>query len=124
MIESKLIPFQSPPLSTSFEDMKQVVHLPAQQGKGLILSLLLFLFGTISSSRVALEQGIRRNDVYAKNDGRIENSLLLPMTEIQIKDEIQPEGRVESRSNNFKGNNRFISLSRGRSITKYDVNKC
>lgn len=104
--------------------MKQVAHLPAQQGKGLIVSLLLVLFGTISGSRVALEQGIRGSDAYAKNDDRIENSLLLPMTEIQNNDEIQPEGHVESRSNNFKGNHRFISLSRGRSLTKYVVNNC
>ena len=98
--------------------MKQVAYLPAQQNKALIFSLFLVSFETISSSRVAFEQGIQRNDVYQKEDDRNENNLFLPMTKIQIKDEIPSEGHVESEPNNSKGNYRFISLSRGRSLPK------
>ena len=101
--------------------MKQVSHLPAQQNKVLIFSLFLLLIETISSSRVAFEQGIQRNDVYQKEDDRKENTLLLPMTEIQIKDDIPPKEHVESGSNNSKGNYRFISLSRGRSLPRYKI---
>ena len=101
-----------------FEDMKQVAHLPAQQSKALIFSLFLVLFETISSSRVAFEQGIQRNDVYQKEEDRKENNLFLPMTKIQIKDEIPPEGHIESDPNNSKGNYRFISLSKGRLLLR------
>ena len=98
--------------------MKQVAHLPAQQNKALIFSLFLVLFETISSSRVAFEQGIQRNEVYHKEDDGKQNNLFLPMNKIQIKYEIPTEGHVESEPNNSKGNYRFISLSRGRLLTK------
>ena len=112
------IPFTAV-LNFLFEDMKQVAHLPAQQNKALIFSLFLVLFETISSSRVAFEQGIQRNDAYQNEEDRKENNLFLPMTKIQIKDEIPTEGHVESDPNNSKGNYRFISLSRGRSLPKW-----
>ena len=98
--------------------MKQVAHLPPQQRKALIFSLFLVLFETISSSRVAFEQGIQRNDVYQKENDRKRNNLFLPMTKIQIKDENPPEGLVETKPNDSKENYRLISLSRGRSLPK------